>query len=701
MRTVFLALALLIVCTLPAHAISPDNTYTHHTALTVPELTTSTDKTTTKADVSYQLAATWFLPDWQAGMGSRTDTAPAGSGDIPVECKNYSPECTSPLILGGKTVHIGNQLCAVDCVCPDSYTTTSCGSEYTVRGTPCRYNGKDYYQGCDPKPCSAGGYSDSGSQTGKICTPVTYGGRSCYSCKDDPCYNLTDHSGDTDCKNYGCQSKYSACSSKCQACYSDNCRNRTAVSTPYGCEKYFADCSSKCEKAYGDNCRNRQDNTTDYGCEKKWEDCQSKCEVGKTCVKNDCSSFTLTSIPANANYSSCTPGCGVTTTTYKLTSCKSGYKLYNGSCLVQTALPILYADKTVADVIISGKTAIGVVFDEANSRAVALSQGQGVFQTDETIFSGYNPNTIPCEVDAVGCNTNEGFINTYGTCTGYGKYNYDSKMKAAYPAFSYACSYAPAGITAQSWFKTGRWYIPSMEELKKIYNIRTSIDSTLKSVGGTAFSSAKYWSSTGNILNIYRLNFSDGTSIGYSSESSFSRPVINYNLDENLAYCIENKYQYPVYSDYQFGCTNGYQEVICPKNSDFFKCESPNCEAQGKKTCNGSCIAKTACCTNSDCSSGYKCSSNSCVKMSCSEQGLKDCNGSCIAQTACCNCDTSNGYRCQNGSCVDIAYARCRDCGKAFSDCWDLQQLETHPGGIFYCDVCHGLVIPPNDCMPY
>ncbi len=688
MRTVFLALGLFIASTLPALAASPHNTYTHNTAFAVPEQ-------------SYRLAATWFLPDWQAGISARTDTAPSGSGDIPVECKNYAPECTSPQIPGGKTVRIGDKFCSVECVCPDSYQTTTCGSEYNYRGSPCRYNGKDYYQGCDPKPCSSGGYSDSGSQTGKICSAVTYGGRTCYSCKDDPCYNLTDHSSDANCKNYGCQSKYAACSSKCQICYTDNCHIRTAVSTPYGCEKYFADCSSKCEKAYADNCQIRQDNTTDYGCLEKWEDCAEKCKTGKTCTQNDCSTFTLTSIPANANYSSCTPGCGITTTTYKLTSCKSGYKLYNGSCLAQTALPILYADKTVADVIISGKTAIGVVFDETNSRAVALSQGQGVFQTDEIIFGGYNPNTISCEVDDSNCDVNEGFINTYGTCTIYGRYDYNAEMKAAYPAFSYACSYAPAGITAQSWFKAGRWYIPGMTELKKIYAARASVDSAIKSVGGTALSSSKYWSSTGSVMNIYRLNFSDGTSVGYNSESSLSRPVINYNLDENLAYCIENKYQYPDNSI--FSCTNeGEKKVICPKNNNFFKCESQSCEAQGKKTCNGSCIAQTACCTNSDCSSGYKCSSNSCVKMSCSEQGLKDCNGSCIAQTACCNCDTSNGYKCQSGSCVDIAYARCNSCGKAFYDCWDLQQLEVHPAGIFYCDECsNGLVIPPNDCMPY
>lgn len=237
-------------------------------------------------------AGIYWLPDY---LKENVDTnhraeIDKGGGDIAPECARYSPKCSEPQVLGGIKIRVaGDLFCYVECVCPENYKTTSCGAEYNYRGTPCRYNGKNYYQGCDPKPCSTGGYFDSGSHTGKICTPVTYGGRSCYSCKDDPCYNLTDHSNDTNCKNYGCQRKYSACSSKCQVCYSDNCRNRTAVSTPYGCEKYFSDCSSKCEKAYADNCRNRVHKSCDYGCEKYYTDCSSRCENCKAC-SNACDS---------------------------------------------------------------------------------------------------------------------------------------------------------------------------------------------------------------------------------------------------------------------------------------------------------------------------------------------------------------------------------------------------------------------------
>ena len=73
MRTVFLALLILIWSSISALAVSAKDIYTYHTALAVPEQ-------------SYQEARLWFLPDWQAGMTSRTDTAPSGSGEK-LECR--------------------------------------------------------------------------------------------------------------------------------------------------------------------------------------------------------------------------------------------------------------------------------------------------------------------------------------------------------------------------------------------------------------------------------------------------------------------------------------------------------------------------------------------------------------------------------------------------------------------------------------
>ena len=82
-------------------------------------------------------------------------------------------------------------------------------------------------------------------------------------------------------------------------------------------------------------------------------------------------------------------------------------------------------------------------------------------------------------------------------------------------------------------------------------------------------------------------------------------------------------------------------------------CRALTCEEKGQKTCNGSCIAKSACCTDSDCGSDQKCSSGSCVAQTCEDKGQKTCNGSCIAKSACCtDSDCGSDQKCSSGSCV-------------------------------------------------
>ena len=89
--------------------------------------------------------------------------------------------------------------------------------------------------------------------------------------------------------------------------------------------KHYADCIDPCEGLV--------DNETELGCDKYYAECPSKCEVGKTCVPNDCSGYTLTSCPMRGNCKKCTIGCGNNTSKYSLISCSGGYKVYNNTCL--------------------------------------------------------------------------------------------------------------------------------------------------------------------------------------------------------------------------------------------------------------------------------------------------------------------------------------------------------------------------------
>ena len=58
--------------------------------------------------------------------------------------------------------------------------------------------------------------------------------------------------------------------------------------------------------------------------------------------------------------------------------------------------------------------------------------------------------------------------------------------------------------------------MPSLDELKVIYNNKSTLNTTLASIGGTQFGTSYYWSSAEtNGYDAYALNFSSGSS-GYS-----------------------------------------------------------------------------------------------------------------------------------------------------------------------------------------
>ena len=157
---------------------------------------------------------------------------------------------------------------------------------------------------CDTSkyPYTSANCSGTKAPTGDECNDGTLRYKECI----DACDTVT---GKTNCP-YGCKTTYAdeGCQTECKECYPDNCHNRTDQTCTYGCETYFSDCSSKCQTCYADNCLNRTDNSTDLGCDSYWQDCPSKCEVGKTCVPNDCTGYTLSNCPANTSCAECSVG---------------------------------------------------------------------------------------------------------------------------------------------------------------------------------------------------------------------------------------------------------------------------------------------------------------------------------------------------------------------------------------------------------
>ena len=215
-------------------------------------------------------------------------SCPAGQVGVGDSCGGKYASCKcDPALISCASNQIGQ-----GASCGGKYQSCVCKSEYIYNSSNCT------------SPRSVSGASCGGKYTGCSCPSGVSSG------------------------SYGCEEYYpSPCSSVCKKAYADNCRNRTAVSTPYGCAEYWADCSSKCKTKYNDNCRNRTAANCSYGCQSYWGDCSSKCQ---TCYADNCRNRTavIGSCPANATcsyFSDCS-------SKIQSWSCNSGYKQEGSSC---------------------------------------------------------------------------------------------------------------------------------------------------------------------------------------------------------------------------------------------------------------------------------------------------------------------------------------------------------------------------------
>ena len=194
---------------------------------------------------TFSLAATWWLPDWQGGQGTR-GSDDIGGGDIvkdDSDCmKHYNlyATCPSPKLSTGVVHPVAGMTCQKSCYCPSEYkyTSSNCSGKYTVSGGSCdgKYNDcvckSEYSQNssnCNGEYQPAGEACDGNYNQCEMrpeCTisskDCTYGCAEynscdrCTSCESDPACNVTDKNCD-----YGCES-YNSCG-KCISCKSAPC----------------------------------------------------------------------------------------------------------------------------------------------------------------------------------------------------------------------------------------------------------------------------------------------------------------------------------------------------------------------------------------------------------------------------------------------------------------------------------------------
>ena len=193
----------------------------------------------------------------------------------------------------------------------------------------------------------------------------------------------------------------------------------------------------------------------------------------------------------------------ITTIEEKIVTIESGASSSN--CTVGA---ILYSDKSCNANVVTSKTPIGVVFDQANRLAIALDTERKEWSDEQFDVPTLPDYSSPSEATAdwQGKN-NTRLVLEY--CKTNGK---------SCPAFEYVNSYKTEGTLA------GDWYLPAAGELHAIYQNKDVLNMALGTIGGTKLSSDIHWSSS-------------ETSRRYAWEQDFSNGNVNtYEKDDYYYY---------------------------------------------------------------------------------------------------------------------------------------------------------------------
>ena len=218
---------------------------------------------------------------------------------------------------------------------------------------------------------------------------------------------------------------------------------------------------------------------------------------------------------------------------YKLTGCEEGYSLNKkgdapSTCEISCNVgDIYYSDDTCSSTYDSSKTAIGIVFDDENLQAMALTTGK----------ASNNRNGLVWQKSYTNVNIPE--LQDYSNSTAAlkdmnGKMNTDIILAYAnssgkeYPAVQYCHDLTIGGK---------EWYLPSAGQLQKITNNRTKITPAITATGGDRVEGSS-WSST---------EYNDGSAYfcnGYDVPTSTNtKPCTNTN-SKRSEYGVRCVFQY-------------------------------------------------------------------------------------------------------------------------------------------------------------
>jgi len=196
---------------------------------------------------------------------------------------------------------------------------------------------------------------------------------------------------------------------------------------------------------------------------------------------------------------------------FKLESCNDGYTIAFGTCVSLQPKTcdvgdILYDDFKCYTVEQSEKTAIGVVFDSTNKLAVGLTKSNALYWSSDSSYDISGLTNFTSSSTAL-ADTTGGKENTTAIMaeTGYAQ------------AAEYCYNLTTAGLP------TGSWFLPSVKELKTMYDNKNFLNHVIGTVEGSRFSSGFYWSSNeASSSNAWYIDMSGGTLSSQKKNYSYS-----------------------------------------------------------------------------------------------------------------------------------------------------------------------------------
>ena len=225
-------------------------------------------------------------------------------------------------------------------------------------------------------------------------------------------------------------------------------------------------------------------------------------QLGYTKTASECSGHTFLKCPFDTSVGYCDLGTSSTPVV--------------NVCGTPEVGDILYSDMSCTSVsnIDKNKKAIGVIFDPINRLALALTS------QDNYWSYGNFDTTLPNIGD-----TSNAYNDYYGKSNTKTIIEYCKTNNKSCPAAIYANNYTTQGTSA------GDWFLPSMGQLKTIYDKKSILNETLSVLGGN-LSDNYYWSSTEHSdSEAWVLNFGNGGAYYYGKKSSYKyyiQPILAF-----------------------------------------------------------------------------------------------------------------------------------------------------------------------------